>query len=1346
MKFFRNLSIRNKLILLVVFPFSVVLFFLLKTITLRLEGERWNSQTCRNLDAVEHITALLHQLEGERTATVAYLATSLPEDKKEMYHQQEQTDQSLASLQEYYTGTTFGGTQLDSLIDAVRQRKRMAATPANLDLTTLGLLAEINKAWEDSPNAAINGQLDCLLFLLYAKEFLAQIRDDLLKASLRQGFQGMEYGNFAMVKGKHEINLYKFERYASPDLQLYFKSNYKNSKAVANTKAMLDSAFATGGIRALALPVDDWRAQVTSSINILQAMQLRMLSTIRHDITVDSEVIASALIRNSILAVLVVVVIVSVSLITIKEVVRSVNRMKDATVRIMNGDINFSLDASSKDEMGLLAHSFNEMITVFKSYVQLADAIGKGNYDREIVVRSDLDILGKALHNMKVNLEVLSREKETRAWLLAGHRELNNLLREEKGVRILAREIIGQTASYLKAQAGAIYLLENERLHLAGTYAVDPDSLTESFAIGESLVGQAAQTERYILFEDVPNDYYLPISSSLGHIVPTCALVYPFMHMGKVKGVLELGAAHTFSRLDLEYLQMVSNNIAIAFNSAQSRTRLESLLEETQHQAEELESQQEELRQFNDELLEKLESIAQSEAELKVQQEELQESNALLEEKANLLEHEKQQLEAAKTRVEEQAREFESVSKYKSDFLANMSHELRTPLNSILILTQLLMENKNGTLGEKELKYASVVYTSGNELLILINDILDLSKVEAGKMDLEINHFSFDEVTNDLNTMFLQLARNKSIEFVVNVNGNAHKTMESDKQRLVQILRNLLSNAFKFTPAGGNVTLTIKPCVDAQTLQSARLKDIPDIVCFEVKDTGIGIQKDKQEIIFEAFRQVDGTDKRKYGGTGLGLSICRELSGLLGGEIQLESEEGKGSTFTLYLPAVYTSDGDLQDIAPGSGNHNGNIAEHILRNARPVEPLPMTEDIVDDDRTAIEENSRKILILEDDREFADVLLSFVREREYKGIVSHQGIAGLQLAHQYRPDAILLDMKLPDIDGTEVIRQLKNDSDLRHIPVQIISGYSLKREAMKLGAFDFIRKPVKKEDLQSIFDKLEHFANRQYKRLLIVEDNEEENKAIQAMIGNGDVECIAAYSCDQAYEMLTQSEFDCMIVDLGIGDTACFSFLEKIRSSENLQTVPVIVYAAQELTADENKRLAKLANTVVLRTAYSHERLLDETTLFLHRIESRLPPEKQNIIRKLHRSDAVLKGKTVLIVDDDIRNIYSLTNVLEDEGLVCQTAENGREAIAVLNDNPAIDIILMDVMMPEMNGYEATQEIRKSEKFSKLPIIALTAKAMRGDREKCLASGMSDYVTKPVNTRQLLSLMRVWLYK
>ncbi|SKC87092.1 response regulator [Ohtaekwangia koreensis] len=1343
MKFLKNLSIRNKLILLIVLPFSIVLYFLQKTITTQLELRKTNIQIAQNLQATAKIGDLIHQLQHERTAAVIFSSSRSPADKEAWQQQEGQTSKTLADLQEFYHRFKNNGRDIDSLTAIIKLRSNESTqTQHNVDSINLCLLNIINDIGEAAENIDIKKQLECLQFLLYAKEFLSQIRNDLFLAASSQGFQGNGYGNFSAVKGKFDINLYKFKKYTSPALLQYVQTSYISNPSVVQTQSAIDSAFIRGFTTMTALDSKEWLANVNASVNTLYTIEAKILDTIQENINLELKTITSSLIRNSILALLVVFTLLVISLITIKEVAGSIGKMKDATERVMNGDINFKLDISTQDEMGQLATSFNQMIAVFKGYVQLADAIGKGDYHAEITVRSDLDILGKALYNMKKNLRTLSEEKETRAWLLAGNHELNNVLREEKEIHILANDIIAQIANYLKAQVGAIYLLENGHLYLTGSYALQTTTDRESFVLGQSLVGQAAQSNKYIVVEDVPEEY-MKISSATSNRTPGNILVFPFMYIGKVKGVLEVGALHPFTPLALEYLQMIGNNIAIAFNSSQSRVQLKALLEETQHQAEELESQQEELRQFNDELLEKLESIEKSEADLKAQQEELQESNALLEEKANLLENEKEQLEKAKAVVEEQALEFESVSKYKSEFLANMSHELRTPLNSILILTQLLLENKNDSLTEKELKYAHVIYNSGNELLTLINDILDLSKVEAGKMDLEIDKFSFGEIVSDLSMMFAQVAKNKSIEFKIDITPGYNKIIETDKQRLVQILRNLLSNAFKFTPTGGTVSLAIHPPLANVELRAIK-RTTPDVVAFSVIDTGIGIQKDKQEIIFEAFRQVDSTDKRKYGGTGLGLSICRELSGLLQGEIHLESEEGKGSTFTLYLPLIHPESTEPSIATTASAEAK---TKDILPSASNLEKIyAAVEEETDDDRAILEENSRTVLIIEDDKEFAQVLLSFVRERHYKGIIAHRGITGLHYARQYKPDAILLDMKLPDVDGTEVLRQLKSDPSHRHIPIQIISGYSMKKEAMKLGAFDFVKKPVRKEDMQKVFDKLEDFANRKYKRLLVIESDPQGNQAMREMIGNGDVECIPAYSCDEAYRIMTDGTVDCVIIDLSMPDVSCFTFLEKVKSNEQLNTIPVIVYAAQDLTEEENKRLTKLANTVVLKTAYSYERLLDETTLFLHRVEAHLPQEKQNIIRKLHRSDALLEGKTALIVDDDMRNIYSLTNVLEEEGLNCLTAENGREAINVLENNPNIDIILMDVMMPEMDGYEATTAIRKSGKYNRLPIIALTAKAMKGDREKCIAAGMSDYITKPVNTRQLLSLMRVWLYK
>ncbi|GGA85286.1 response regulator [Puia dinghuensis] len=936
------------------------------------------------------------------------------------------------------------------------------------------------------------------------------------------------------------------------------------------------------------------------------------------------------------------------------------------------------------------------------------------------------------------NLRALKKaEMETaqKNWTLTGSGELIKEMQGNRAPGELAQAIINYLAGWLDAQAGALYIAEedNGHLKLAGAFALDKLKKERAMIrIGEGLAGQAAAERRTILVTDIPAGHFI-ISTSFGEMLPEHILAVPVIFEGALVAVIELGSIHGFTALQQQYLQVVMDNIAIAITSSLARERTRELLEETQRQAEELEAQQEELKQTNEELHEKTELLEKSEAELKTQQEELQQTNEELEEKANLLEDQKERLELAKMEVETKARELETTSKFKSEFLANMSHELRTPLNSILILAQLLTENKSRSLGDKEVGYAKNIHSSGTDLLNLINEILDLSKVESGKIELEITEVNLSDIAESLRSMFNEIANAKSIDFTIvyPIEKITHP-IHTDHQRLEQILRNLLSNAFKFTGKGGSVTLDI---------------DITaEVVAFSVIDTGIGIPESKQGIIFQAFQQADGSTKRKYGGTGLGLSISRELAHALGGEISLQSEAGKGSRFTFSFPVKFDPSGAGQPAKPAKVIEIKKPAEgHAKRLKKQANSGDLTEAAVDD-RYLIQENDRIILIIEDDESFARILLDFFRERNYKGIMAHQGNTGLSLARYYRPDAIVLDMQLPVMDGSEVLRQLKNDPDLRHIPVQIFSGYDRRKESLELGAFDFIKKPVTQTDMHDAVDRMEDFIRKKLKKLLIVEDNRQQNEAIRELIGNGDVKAFSAYAGGDAFEIMKKEKFDCIIIDLGLPDMSGIDLLEKIKGSDDLNKIPVIVYTGKDLNKDEAARLNKLANTVVLKTANSKERLLDEVILFLHRVESNLPKEKQQIIRKLHRTDEVLKNRKVLIVDDDMRNIYSLTNALEEEGLRCITAENGKTAIGLLKEHPDTDIVLMDVMMPEMDGYEATSEIRKMKKFGKLPIIALTAKAMKGDREKCLEAGMSDYVAKPVNIEQLLSLMRVWLYR
>jgi CheY-like chemotaxis protein/CHASE3 domain sensor protein len=1004
----------------------------------------------------------------------------------------------------------------------------------------------------------------------------------------------------------------------------------------------------------------------------------------------------------------------------------------------LQDDLRNVIGAAKQMELQLLAdrttlserenNNFNEVFITLMLIILMALVI---NY---YIIKTNLKALRSA--------EVKAVEKN---WNLTGTGELTRNMQGNRHLKDLTQIIINHLATYLKAQMGAIYIMEesNDRLTLMSSFAADKKRvISEVIRVGEGIVGQTAAERRMLLISDVPDNYHV-IDTGFGMILPKNIIAIPFIFEDRVIGVIELGTIHEFTELQKDYLLLSANSIAIAVISAQAREKTRDLLEETQRQAEELEAQQEELRQTNDKLHTKTELLEQSEEELRAQQDELQQINIELEEKANMLEEQKSRLENAKAEIENKAREVEVTSKYKSEFLANMSHELRTPLNSILILSQLLAENKNNRLGGKELDYARNIHNSGTDLLNLINEILDLSKVEAGKLELDISPTAVHSIVENTSTVFDEIAKNKSVSFHLQVAQGLHNlSITTDPQRVQQILRNLLSNAFKFTEGGGSVTLSVGHPTANINFEHQNLIKADKVICFSVSDTGIGIPKEKQEIIFQAFQQADGSTKRKYGGTGLGLSISRELAHVLGGEIHLHSEEGQGSTFTLYLPQHF----DASQIV---SERQVEIREPEQRHRTDTPDVAGTvnypQENVTDDRLNIAKTDKVILIIEDDLPFALVLLDFVRNRGYKGIIATQGNSGISYARHYKPDAILLDIKLPVMDGMEVLRQIKNDAALRHIPVQIISSHDKKKEGLEQGALDYIHKPVSTADLQKAFEKIEKFKNASLKKLLIVEDNKEQNKAIRELIGNGDVKSYSAYSGAEADLLLNTEGFDCIIVDLGLPDMSGFDLLEKIKENEKLNKIPVIVYTGKDLKREDNVRLNKLADTVVLKTVESQERLLDETMLFLHRLESRLPKEKQNIIRKLH-SDDVLKGKKILLVDDDIRNIYSLTNALEEEGLECLVAENGKIALETLKTNPDIDLVLMDIMMPEMDGYEATMAIRKIEPLKKLPIIALTAKAMKGDRERCLAVGMSDYISKPVHVDQLLSLMRVWLYR
>ncbi len=932
------------------------------------------------------------------------------------------------------------------------------------------------------------------------------------------------------------------------------------------------------------------------------------------------------------------------------------------------------------------------------------------------------------------------RARAVQAWIQHGQARLSAAMQGEQRLEQLGESVLRLLAEYLDAQVGAIYLADDaRRLRRFGGFAL-PASFSRSggeLQPGEGLVGQALQERRVFHLRDVPEGY-LPVSSGLGQGAPRHLLVVPASVDGKVNAVLELGFLHPVHPSDVALLERVAESVGIAVRTSHDRTRLEALLQETQRQAEELQAQQEELRVSNEEIEEQSRILKESQARLEEQQAELEQTNSQLEAQTQLLERQKDVLTRAQLDLTEKAAELERTSRYKSEFLANMSHELRTPLNSSLILAKLLADNKDGNLTEEQVRFAETISAAGNDLLSLINDILDLSRIEAGKVDILPEQVNLPRFLENLGRTFQVLAREKGIGFTTQVDPGVPVTLETDPQRLGQVLKNLLSNALKFTEKGA-VSLRVSLAGPGQ-------------LAFAVTDTGIGIPAHLQALIFEAFRQADGSTHRKYGGSGLGLSISRDLARLLGGEVSVRSTPGQGSTFTVTVP--------VSPSEPAPVGRVPSVAEVPLRPvlappaaAAPVPDalLPLSSDYVEDDRERLGEGARVILIVEDDRRFAVILRDLARELGFLTLVTDNGGAAYRAAVEYQPSAVLLDMNLPDHSGLAVLDQLKRNAKTRHIPVHVISVADHSREALELGAVGYALKPVQREQLMEAVRKLETKLSPGGRRVLVVEDDARQRESIQHLLESEDVGIVGVATAGAALEQLRQSTFDCMVMDLNLPDLSGYELLEQMAALENVSFPPVIVYTGRSMTRDEEQRLRRFSKSIIIKGARSPERLLDEVTLFLHQVESRMPPERQRMLQVARDREAALEGRRILVVEDDVRNIFALSSVLEPRGAKVEIARNGREALERLSRSLAqpalmVDLVLMDIMMPEMDGLTAMREIRKRSEWQKLPIIALTAKAMRDDQEKCLAAGANDYIAKPLDVEKLLSLIRVWMPK
>ena len=930
-----------------------------------------------------------------------------------------------------------------------------------------------------------------------------------------------------------------------------------------------------------------------------------------------------------------------------------------------------------------------------------------------LVITSNLKALRKA------EIETASKN-----WLLAGNTELNTKTQGEREIEELAQEVINQLTTYMKAQIGAIYLAEESQLTLIASYAFHHRKDNANIVhYGQGLVGQAAREKKPIIFSQIPDDY-IKINSGLGNSAPKNIIIYPFLYAGQLKGIIEIGSTNEFSDLEMQLLALVAENIGIAFNSSQSRTKLKELLEETQRQTEELQSQQEEMKQMNEELEEQTQYLKQ-------QQEELQMTNEELEEQTQSLEIKNKEVEIAKYDIEQKTKQLEISSKYKSEFLANMSHELRTPLNSLLILSRDLAENRNKNLSADQVESAEIINKSGNDLLVLINEVLDLSKIEAGKMSINVERVSLRSLADSIMREFRHHAEQKGLKLVFTIDNELPDHIRTDSQRLNQILKNLLSNALKFTEKG-SVTVSIKKHTDT-------------MLNISVTDTGIGIQQDKQMAIFEAFQQADGGTSRKYGGTGLGLSISRELARLLGAEIKLVSKQGVGSTFSLILPL---------EIHSATEHLRAHEVNHVNSHKEPPLFTPKSEvnskfinyPALEDDRDSINPDDKVVLVIEDDLNFASILIKQAAIKGFKSLSAATGEDGLVLVTKYKPNAIILDMELPGINGHRVLTELKANPSVRHIPVHIMSATERSLEPIKDGAIEYLMKPVNKNDLEEAFNRIENFVNRKMKNLLIIEDDPNSRIAMRKLIGNGDVKCFEAGTGAAALAIYEENHIDCIVLDIGLPDMSGFELIYKLGKLKNSNVPPIIIYTGKELTKDENNELQKYAESIIIKGVKSEERLLDETALFLHRTINNLPESKQEIINNLYDKEAIFHSKKILLVDDDMRNVFALSKVLKERGMKVIKAENGKNALEMLESQTDIDLVLMDIMMPEMDGYEAMRRIRAKGKFKNLPVIALTAKAMNDDKQKCIDAGASDYISKPVNVEQLLSLMRVWLSK
>lgn len=988
-----------------------------------------------------------------------------------------------------------------------------------------------------------------------------------------------------------------------------------------------------------------------------------------------------------------------------------------------------------EDELRRKDANINRRINMVQ---EVASRISAGDYSVRVEDNEEdgLGNLSLAINQMAESLNSSFTELAEKEWLQTGITHLNDTMIGEYKMQDLSRKVLDFIVDYTDSVMANFYELnDNKELVFHAGYGVSDETSELILHHRSGLLYEAIRKNTVLHLQDIPKE---SIHVSLGStkLIPNHILIIPFQHEKNVEGVLLIGSVKKYSENTLKLFYEIRSNIGTVVKGIKNRNKLQELFEETQAQAEELQAQHSELENINSELEAQTEKLQASEEELRVQQEELIEVNETLEERAKLLEEKNQLVFERNLEIQRKAEELEQSTRYKSEFLANMSHELRTPLNSILLLSRLLVENTSKNLTLEQIEYAQVIHGSGNGLLALIDEILDLSKIEAGKMELFYQTFPVQDILEDMRLLFDPIAKEKGLKLEIELDDQLPSQLDTDKLRLEQIIKNLISNALKFTAEG-----YVK-------LRASLSENKPNHISFSVKDTGIGIMPEKQEIIFEAFQQEDGSTRRKYGGTGLGLSISRELAKLLKGEIELESTPGEGSEFTVTIPLSkviadqITAIEDANSMSLKEKLEESEISEDsILKNMRMrAQRVPVS---IEDDRDRINTDDKVILIVEDDTPFAKTLLNFTRQNGYKGIVSVSGDEATKLAEQYQPHGILLDIQLPLKDGWEVIEELKANPATKHIPVHMMSSNDMKHQSLSRGAINFVNKPISVEKIQDIFTQIEVFNSNKPDNVLIIEDNLQHAKALAYYLESLDVNVRIVHSADEVKIEQQLRDINCIVLDLDSPGQLTYQILDDLKNNVSLDHIPIIIFTGKNISKTEELRLKQYSSSIVIKTAQSYQRVLDEVSLFLHLVAEK--SDKTSKVKRNGKLKDVLQSKKVLIADDDVRNIFSLTKALESVDMDVVSAVNGKEALDILNARIDIDIVLMDMMMPEMDGYETTRRIRNIPRYKRIPVIAVTAKAMAGDREKCINAGASDYISKPVDIDQLLSLLRIWLY-